>query len=124
MNTRSRRNRGTEPPKALNHRRELRAGSTNAESLLWAAIRARKVAGLKFRRQHSIGPYIVDFACVDERLVVELESGYHDVVVEHDLRRQQDLQETEYTVLRFWNEDVLEDVEAVTIAIRRTLRNE
>ena len=101
----------------LYRRRSLRQTSTKPEQLIWAALRNRRLAGLKFRRQHSIGPYIVDFICVEEHLIVELDGGYHDDVVDEDLARQRFLQSQGYTVLRFWNEDVLQDVESVATAI-------
>ena len=68
--------------------RELRCRQTQAESLIWNVLRAKRLAGLKFRRQHPIGPYFVDFACVEKHVVVELDGGYHDVQFEQDRRRQ------------------------------------
>ena len=104
---------------AVQRRRQLRARSTQAESLLWYAVRGRRLGGLKFRRQHSIGPYVVDFACLNERLVVELDGDYHDVVFEQDQRRQRYIESQGWKVIRFHNEDVLADVEAVAMAIAR-----
>ena len=103
----------------IQRRRELRANSTEGESLLWAVLRAGRLSGLKFRRQHSVGPFIVDFACIHKRLVVEIDGGYHDSIVGNDLSRQQFLEREGWQVLRFSNDDVLEDVEAVAIAIAR-----
>jgi very-short-patch-repair endonuclease len=108
-------------PQSKPHRRQLRKASTKPEQLLWAALRNRRLVGLKFRRQQSIGPYIVDFFCLEENLIIEVDGGYHDAVHKADCTRQQFLESQGYHVIRFANEDVLADVEAVTIAIRRTV---
>ena len=100
-------------------RRELRKRSTQPERLLWAALRDRRFRGLKFRRQYGIGRYITDFACVELKLVIELDGGYHEYVEEADRRRQQFIEDAGFKVLRFTNEDVMADVEAVLIAIGR-----
>ena len=100
-------------------RRELRKRSTDAEQMLWGALRNRRFLGLKFRRQHSIGPYIVDFACTEKKLAIELDGGYHEYVEQADEQRQQFLEEAGYRVLRFRNDEVMSDVEAVLLAIRR-----
>ena len=68
----------------LQRRRALRRNSTRAERLLWGALRTKRLAGLKFRRQHSIGPFIVDLFCKEKMLVIELDGGYHDYVQEKD----------------------------------------
>ena len=72
---------------------------------------------MKFRRQHPIGPFFADFACVSQRLVVELDGGYHDSIQHNDLQRQQFITSQGWTVVRFSNEEVLRDVESVLIAI-------
>lgn len=101
--------------------RDLRARQTEAESLLWYVLRGRRLCGLKFRRQFPIEPHIVDFACVEKKLIIEIDGGYHDVVYENDTTRQAAIESKDWTVLRFSNEDVLDDVEAVAIAIARHL---
>jgi very-short-patch-repair endonuclease len=106
---------------ALRRRRDLRARSTKAESLLWQVLRSRRLGGLKFRRQHSIGPFIVDFACLEKRVVVELDGDYHDAIFEKDQHRQGWLENDGWQVLRFRNDDVLDNVEAVAIAIGRRI---
>ena len=108
-------------PHLKENRRSLRAEMTKPEQLLWAVIRNRRLDGLKFRRQHSIEDYIADFACTDHQLVVELDGGYHDMIVERDLVRQARLEELGWRVVRFWNEDVLENVEVITRAIRNVI---
>ena len=101
--------------------RELRSRQTKAESLIWNVLRAKRLAGLKFRRQHPIGPYFVDFACVEKDVVVELDGGYHDVQYEQDRQRQAVLESEGWQVIRFSNEDVLADAEAVAISIARQI---
>ncbi len=108
-------------PQSKPHRRRLRQASTKPEQLLWAVLRNRRLDGLKFRRQQSIGPFIVDFFCLEQNLIIEVDGGYHDAVYEADCTRQHFLESQGYRVIRFANEDVLEDVEAVAIAIRRAV---
>ena len=117
----SREARGKEPPKSIVRRRELRERSTNPEQLLWEVLRNRRLAGFKFRRQYSIDRFIVDFVCLEAKLIVELDGDYHDYVIERDLARQRILESFGYRVARFWNEDVDEDLDAVVIAILRWL---
>jgi very-short-patch-repair endonuclease len=101
--------------------RELRARQTEAESLLWYILRGRRLCGLKFRRQFPIEPFIVDFACIERRVVIEIDGGYHDYVYEKDQSRQQRIEEAGWRVFRLTNEEVLEDIEAVATAITRGL---
>ena len=101
--------------------RELRACQTKAESLLWQVLRGRRLCGLKFRRQHPIDPFIVDFACMERHLVIELDGEYHDYVDENDQSRQAMLERKGWKVARFQNEEVLTDVESVAVAIARVL---
>lgn len=117
----TRRSRKTEPAKALPYRRELRERSTKVEQLIWAVVRNRKLAGLKFRRQHSVGHYIADFACLAPRLIIELDGEYHRETEEADAMRQRFLEAEGFQVLRFANSDVLENVEGVAVAILRAL---
>jgi very-short-patch-repair endonuclease len=99
--------------------RQLRATQTEAESLLWSVLRSRKLCGLKFRRQYPVPPFIADFACVEKKVIIELDGGYHDETYEADAGRQRCLERDGWTVLRFSNEEVLEDVDAVAIAIAK-----
>ena len=101
--------------------RELRSRQTKAETLIWTILRAKRLAGLKFRRQHAIGPYFVDFACVEKDVVVELDGGYHDLQYEEDRQRQALLESKGWQVLRFSNEEVLADVESVAISVARQI---
>lgn len=101
--------------------RSLRRQETKSESLLWALVRANQLGGLKFRRQHPIGPYFADFACVGRRLVIEIDGGYHDAIGEVDLNREAYLRANGWRVMRFSDEDVENDVGAVGRAIAREL---
>lgn len=103
---------------------ELRANQTKAESLLWDLLRGSQLCGLKFRRQHPIAHYYADFACVRKRLVVELDGEYHDQVSAEDIQRQKHLESMGWDVIRFRNDDVLQDVEAVARAIASYVRLE
>ncbi|MEZ6097461.1 MAG: endonuclease domain-containing protein [Pirellulaceae bacterium] len=105
------------PSTACERRRDLRRTSTSAESLFWSAVRNRRLAGLKFRRQHSVGCFIVDFYCHEKRIVVELDGGYHDHVVDADRKRQRQIEAEGITVVRFSNEEVLENLEGVLVAV-------
>ena len=80
---------------------------------MWQRLRDRQLSGLKFRRQHPIGPFIVDLACVERKLVVEIDGGQHAVTEEGDLRRTDYLEREGWRVLRFWNNEVLLHTEAV-----------
>lgn len=105
---------GTE---ALARVRELRRFSTEAEKLLWIRLRGRRLAGFKFRRQVWIGPFIVDFVCLEARMVVEADGSQHGDHADYDLKRDTVLQYEGYRVLRFWNNDVLRRTDLVPEAI-------
>jgi len=95
------------------HARKLRREITDAEKKLWVRLRDRQLCGAKFRRQHPIGPFITDFCCVERGLVVELDGGHHAEQSEADRRRTAFIERQGYRVLRFWDNEVLSDVEAV-----------
>ena len=97
--------------------RGLRQRSTDAERRVWQYLRDRRLGGHKFRRQHTIGRYIVDFACSECRLVVELDGSQHMVDRIADAKRTRDLAQAGYRVLRFWDNDVLLNTEAVLASI-------
>jgi very-short-patch-repair endonuclease len=99
---------------------ELRRNTTDAERRLWAALRDRRLEGYKFRRQHPIGPFIVDFACTRHRLVIEADGGQHDDSPS-DARRTAWLEGRGWRVLRFWNNDILANTEGVVSTILQTL---
>ena len=81
--------------------KSLRSTQTEAEGLLWSVLRGKQLCGMKFRRQHPVGPFFADFACVSRRLVVELDGGYHDSIQDNDIKRQQYHSEQGWKVLRF-----------------------
>ncbi len=85
----------------------LRSASSDAERKLWQFLRNRQLEGWKFRRQVTLGPYILDFACLETGLVVELDGGQHLGRVAYDRARTTWLESNGYRVLRFWNDDVL-----------------
>ena len=95
--------------------RALRSASTDAELLLWSKLRARQLAGVKFRRQHPVGPYFADFACVELGLVIELDGGQHaDLTTLHyDTQREEAMRALGFTTLRFWDNEVLTQTDAV-----------
>jgi very-short-patch-repair endonuclease len=100
--------------------RILRRDATDTEIKIWNKIRARQFGGYKFVRQEVIGPYTVDFVCRDRRIVVEVDGGQH-AIDERDAMRDRWLREHGYTVLRFWNNDVLTNCEGVLQVILTTL---
>ena len=102
--------------------RELRRDMTPAERVLWGRLRNRQLEGLKFRRQHPLGRFIVDFCCAQHRLIVEVDGGVHRNQREYDEARTQVLQAHGYWVLRFSNEAVLGDVDAVLEVIAEVAR--
>lgn len=93
--------------------RELRKETTPAEARLWAYLRRNQLNGISFRRQHAIGPYIPDFCAVKARLVIELDGSQHLDQAEYDAQRTAYLEERGYRVLRFWNDDVMNDLNTV-----------
>ena len=111
-------------PQRVAFSRGLRKSQTNAERALWASLRNRQLEGARFRRQHPIGPYIVDFVDLEAKLVVELDGGQHneDRVTEKDEARTAWLESEGYRVLRFWNNDVLANLEGVLEKISDALR--
>lgn len=97
--------------------RKLRQDQTEAEKRLWYVLRARRFLGLKFRRQAPIGPFIVDFLCKERRLVIEADGGQH-ADNPRDRARGQWLEDNGYTVLRFWNSDILTNTSGVLARIQ------
>jgi very-short-patch-repair endonuclease len=103
--------------------RALRARMTNAERKLWYALRDRRFAGFKFRRQVPIGPFIADFVCFDERLVIEVDGGQH-ADSPQDKRRDRWFKANNFRVLRFWNNEVLSNLEGVMTLLAAELKVE
>ncbi len=107
-----------------NRAKRLRKNLTDAERCLWQRLRNRELSGWKFRRQHSIGPYIADFVCIEKRLVIELDGGQHAENLESDAKRSEYLKEKGYRILRFWNNDVLREGESVLNVILSCLEKD
>ena len=103
-----------------NERRYLRRSMTEAEKILWTKIR-KKQLGFTFRRQYSIGPYIVDFYCPKKRLIIELDGNQHKILKEYDLYRTNYFNILDIKVIRFWNNNVLKDIENVVKKISDSL---
>ena len=103
------------PPNILINARSLRAQLTDAEQLLWYILRDRRFCGIKFRRQHPFGSFILDFYCNDVRLAIELDGGGHAEHEQqvHDEKRTRTLEDAGIKVLRFWNNEVLDNLETV-----------
>jgi len=97
--------------------RELRNNPTDAERLLWSHLRLRQLGGHKFRRQQMLGDYIVDFVCLEKRLVIEVDGGQHIEQRFYDGRRDAWLKNQGFVVLRFWDHEVLRQVDNVKEAI-------
>ena len=96
-------------------RRCLRKNATDAERKLWSILRSKRMADLKFFRQCSVGPYTLDFYCPERRLAIEVDGGQHADVhgQQHDVHRDRYLKELNIRVIRFWNNDVLRNIEGV-----------
>ncbi|WP_409363055.1 endonuclease domain-containing protein, partial [Bradyrhizobium lablabi] len=112
------RGRNEEP---IRRARRLRANQTEAETVLWNRIRNRQIDGYKFARQVPIGHYIRDFVCRESRMVIEVDGGQHAESAA-DALRDRYLASEGYRVLRFWNNDVLRNIEGVLITIQLELR--
>lgn len=109
------------PSRLTGFAKRLRHDSTDAERLIWSRLRAHRLAGFKFNRQAPIGPYIVDFACFEEKLVIELDGGQHGEAVERDKQRDEWLSCQGFRVLRFWNNEVLGNLEGVLTRVLEVL---
>ena len=88
---------------------------------MWSRLRARRLDGIKFRRQQILGPYVADFLCVEPKVVIEVDGGQHAEQISNDSQRTEYLKVLGYRVLRFWNHDMLGDPDAVLGSIRAAL---
>jgi very-short-patch-repair endonuclease len=98
---------------------ELRNNTTDIERILWRHLRNSQLQGVKFRRQQPIATYIVDFVSIEKKIIIELDGGQHSENKLHDILRDNCLLANGFTVLRFWNNDVIENVEGVLQVIRQ-----
>lgn len=101
--------------------RELRRDSTKPEKICRGLLRDRRLSGVKFRRQHPIGPYFADFACTSAKLVIEIDGEHHAFQLERDARRTAFMERQGWRVVRFWANEVLESPEGIWRAIGAAL---
>src|ERR1700683_396750 len=101
--------------------KRLRRNQTNAERILWFRLRDRRLGGWKFRRQFLIDRFVVDFFCADAHLIVELDGGQHAIRSEADVERTKILEAMGYLVLRYWNNDVMQNIDGVVEDIAAVL---
>jgi len=113
-------------PQHRTHARRMRKALTDAELKLWNCLRAHRVDGLGFRRQLPILGYIVDFACPEHKLIIEIDGSQHadDAATHYDQQRTETLQQNGWTVIRFWNDDVLHQIDDVCLHILRSIPKE
>ena len=100
---------------------ELRRELTPAERKLWVYLRGNKLNGVSFRRQHALGNYIADFVSIKRRIIIELDGSQHVEQAEYDIERSQYFESRGYRVIRFWNNQVINEIESVIQVIQYTL---
>ncbi len=108
-------------PKLLTRAKKMRREMSDAEQRLWFYLRAGRLNGYKFRRQQPMGNYIADFVCISPKLIVEADGGQHMQQAAYDAARTAFLQQQGFTVLRFWNDEILRQTDAVLTKILRVL---
>ena len=108
-------------PHLMHNGRNLRKNMTPAEWCLWQHPRGKRLGGYRFRRQQPLGQYILDFVCVDAKLVIEIDGGQHAEQTAYDETRTRYLRNLGFTVIRFWNNEVLQQTDAVLTAILHKL---
>jgi len=107
---------------SIERARQLRKNLTDAERKLWKYLRRKQIDGHRFRRQVPISPYYVDFLCVERRLIIEVDGGQHAERQAEDAKRTAWLESQDFRVLRYWNNEVLQNFEAVVEDILQALR--
>ncbi len=110
-------------PTVMHQAGELRREMTPAEKTLWAALRRNQLCGVSFRRSHAIGRYVADFCSPRNKLVIELDGEPHRSQQAADAERTEYLEAQGYTVIRFWNSQVIEDLSGVLDVIQRTIKS-
>ena len=101
--------------------RQLRANATGAEQKLWSRLRKQQLLGFRFRRQYPIGPFFADFVCIEAKLLIEVDGSQHAEREEQDQIRSAFLRANGFRMLRFWNSDVMSDVDSVVQRIAEVL---
>jgi len=112
------------PAKIRKLSRDLRKNPTDAEAKLWRYLRHKQIDGYKFRRQHPLGQYVVDFVCLETMLVIEVDGGQHAESIRRDERRTAFLEKQGFRVLRFWNNEVLGNINGVIATIMRVIEEQ
>jgi very-short-patch-repair endonuclease len=105
----------------LNFSKKLRRNMTDAERYLWRYLRNRQLEGYKFRRQQVIENYIVDFVNFEKKIIIEVDGGQHNIYRMKDMERDRKLKELGFKVIRFWDNDVLNNIEGVLEKIREEI---
>ena len=103
--------------KSLTNAKDLRTTQTDCENILWQKVRAKRLEGIKFRRQVPIGNYIVDFLAFSKKLIIELDGSQHFDNIEYDNKRTENLNKLGYTVLRFWDNEIINNIDGVLLKI-------
>ena len=111
-------------PKVFGHAKQLHRNMTPAEVKLWARLRAHRLEGIHFRNQHAIGNYVVDFYAPRKKLIIELDGSQHLEQEAYDKERTEYLESKGYTVLRLWNNNVMNEIESVIRAIIQAMESE
>jgi very-short-patch-repair endonuclease len=111
-------------PKVFGHAKQLHRNMTPAEVKLWGRLRAHRLEGIHFRNQHAIGNYVVDFCAPRKKLIIELDGSQHLEQEGYDKERTEYLESKGYKVLRFWNNDVMSDIDSVIRAIMQGMEPE
>ncbi|RIK30432.1 MAG: hypothetical protein DCC56_08900 [Anaerolineae bacterium] len=110
-------------PQGYENARNLRKNPTPEEKKLWSRLKDRQVNSVKFRRQHAIGNYIPDFCAVKEKLIIELDGSQHLEQTEYDEERTKYFESLGYRVIRFWNNQIMKEMDGVILAIMEALKS-
>ena len=111
-------------PHNLKNAKEMRSNMTPAETKMWRILRGKRFQDLKFKRQVLIGNYIVDFLCENKKIIIEIDGGQHnkELNIQSDKNRTRYLENNGYKVLRFWNDDVMKNIDGVMEVIFREVK--
>ena len=110
-------------PQTMKKAKLLRSKMTQSESILWEKLKGKQINGLRFRRQHPINIYIVDFYCHTQKLVIELDGEIHKSQIEYDNERTKDLNIYGLNIIRFHNYEIEEDIDNIISKIKNTITN-